>query len=692
MKHVLTVFMVAVLLSCKPNESTKKMSYNNLNFKVPNGRMTPETLWSLGRIGEVVLSPDKSTILYPVTWYNIAENKSYRELYSQKLAGGNPTQLTHTADFNESNAIWRPDGKKIGYISNKSGSMQIWEMTPDGTQQTIISDVKDGITGFNYAPDGSKIAYTKKVKVNPNVQDIYPDLNKANARIIDDMMYRHWDEWVDGVFSHIFIADFDGKKLSNDKDIMHGEPWESPLRPHGGMEQIKWTPDSKSLAYVARKKEGKAYAISTNADIYFYHVKNGSTKNITEGNVGYDKNMVFSSDGKYMAWVSQERDGYEADVSRLAILNLDSNVTTYMDDDNLNVSSLAWNLQDTSIYFISDWHARDQVYRYDLKSNKAEPVTNGDCDYKSVLVASEKLVTTRQSISMPTEIYGINLEDKEVVEISHVNQPILNQLTMGKVEERWVETTDHKQMLVWVIYPPNFDPNKKYPTLLYCQGGPQGTVSQFWSYRWNFQLMAANDYIVVAPNRRGLPGFGREWNEQISGDYGGQNIKDYLSAIDEVAKEPYVDNNRLGAVGASYGGYSVLYLAGHHNKRFKAFIDHDGMFNFESMYLETEETWFVNYDIGGPFWEKNNKAAQRSYRFSPHHFVDNWDTPILIVQGAKDYRVTESQGMMAFNAARLKGIPSRLLYFPDENHWVLGAQNGILWQRVFFDWLDKYLK
>lgn len=692
MKHVLWICLLALLQSCKTNETAKIMSHNNLNFKVPNGIMTPETLWSFGRIGTVVLSPDKSTVVYTVTWFNIAENKGYSEIYKQRVDGGKSIQLTHTPEYNESNVIWKPGGDKIGYLSAKSGSTQIWEMNSDGTEQTIISNVDGGITGFNYSPDGSKIAYTKNVKVKPNVQDIHADLEKANARIIDGLMFRHWDEWVDGAFSHVFVADYDGSQLRNDKDIMKGEPWESPLRPHGGMEQIQWSPDSKTLAYVARKKEGKAYAISTNSDIYFYNIENGVTRNVTAENLGYDKNMVFSNNGKYMAWESQETDGYEADVKRLAIIDLDSGGVSYVQDDNLNVQSLQWNLQDTSVYFISNWHARDHIYRYDLETRHITKLTNGDFDYKSVLVSDDKLITTRQSISKPTEIYSVDLENDKVAEVSYVNKPILDQVTMGKVEERWITTTDRKQMLVWVIYPPHFDPNKKYPALLYCQGGPQGTVSQFWSYRWNFQMMAANGYIVVAPNRRGLPGFGREWNEQISGDYGGQNMKDYLTAIDAVAEEPFVDENKLGAVGASYGGYSVLYLAGHHNKRFKAFIDHDGMFNFESMYLETEETWFVNYDIGGPFWDKKNSKAQRSYRFSPHLFVDKWDTPILIIQGSKDYRVTESQGFMAFNAAQLKGVPSRLLYFPEENHWVLQAQNGILWQRTFFDWLDNYLK
>lgn len=692
MRYFLIMSTLALLLACTTNETTQKMSYNNLNFKVPAGTMTPETLWSLGRIGEVELSPDKSQIIYTVTWFNIEENKSYREIYKQSVDGGDAVQITNTSNFNESNPTWRPDGKKIAYLSNKSGSMQIWEMNPDGSKQYILSNIPDGVSGFKYAPDGSKIAYIKNVKIYPNVQDLHKDLPKANARIVDDLMYRHWDSWVGGEFSHIFVAKYADGKLGDGHDIMLNEPWESPVRPFGGMEQIQWTPDSKKLAYVCRKKEGTAYALSTNTDIYIYDVQNKSTENATEGMMGYDKNMVFSANGKYMAWESMERDGYEADVIRLAIKNLETGEVHFLKDDNINATNLCWNADDTSLFFISNWHARDHIYRYDISTNKVTQLTTGDYDYQSVSIANNKLVAKRMSISKPTEIYTVQLEDQSVQELSKTNQPILNQLTLGKVEERWIKTTDGKDMLTWVIYPPNFDTNKKYPTLLYCQGGPQGTVSQFWSYRWNFQIMAANGYIVVAPNRRGLPGFGKDWNEQISGDYGGQNIKDYLSAIDELSKEPYVDETKLGAVGASYGGFSVYYLAGHHNKRFKAFIAHDGMFNFESMYLETEEMWFVNFDIGGPFWDKNNARAQRSFKFSPHNFVQDWDTPILIVQDGKDYRVTESQGFMAFNAAKLRGIQARLLYFPEENHWVLGAQNGILWQRTFFDWLDTYLK
>jgi len=409
--------------------------------------------------------------------------------------------------------------------------------------------------------------------------------------------------------------------------------------------------------------------------------------------MGYDQNPVFSPDGKQLAWESMERDGYEADKNRLFVANLETGEKRdFSAGFDQNVQGLNWSADGKSIWFISDIQATDEIYRLDLADGSIVRLTDGVHNYQSVVPVGDKLLAQKVSMSQPAELYLVDQINGKETPLTKVNKGILDQLTMGKVEKRWMKTTDNKQMAVWIIYPPHFDPNKKYPTLLYNQGGPQGTVSQFWSYRWNFQMMAANDYIIVAPNRRGLPGFGQEWNEQISKDYGGQNIKDLLTAIDEMAKEPFVDETKLGAVGASYGGFSVMYLAGNHEKRFKAFIAHDGIFNFEHMYTSTEEMWFVDFDYGGAYWDKTNAAAQRSYSFSPHKFIQNWDTPILIVQGEQDFRVPVEQGLAAFNAAVLQGVSAKLLYFPEENHWVLQPQNGILWQRVFFDWLDKYLK
>ncbi len=691
MKRLTRLIPIILLIAAFGCKKGSEPGYRPENIRLSSDRMTPEVLWSFGRISNVQLSPDHTRILFGTTYYNIEQNKSFRDLYTLPVSGGPMVAITNTA-VKENGEVWRPDGEKIGFLSNESGSAQLWEMNPDGSRRRQISEIEGGISGFNYSPDLKHIAFIKEVKVKPDLTDKYPDLTKANARAYDDLMYRHWDEWTE-TFTHVFIAQVVKGKLTGIVDIMNGEPWESPLKPNGGMEQITWSPDGNKLIYTCRKKFGKDYALSTNSDLFQYDVVTGSTTNLTEGMMGYDINPVFSPNGQYLAWESMERDGYEADKNRLFLLDIQTgtrtDVTVPFDQ---NVAALAWTDDNQSIYFISDYQATDEIYRYNLATKDIAKITTGIHDYSLVLPAGNRLIAVRKSMSKPDEIYRVDPTSGEAEEISFVNKPLLDQLAIGRVESRWVNTTDQKNMKVWVIYPPGFDPSKKYPALLFCGGGPQNTVSQFWSYRWNFQMMAAKGYIVVAPNRRGLPGFGMEWLEQISGDYGGQNMLDYFSAIDTVAAEPYVDKNRLGAVGASYGGFSVFWLAGHHQGRFKAFIAHDGMFNLESNYLETEEMWFANWDMGGPYWDSTNIVAQRSFASSPHRFVDKWDTPILVIHGEKDYRISYTQGMQAFDAARLRDIPARLLIFPEENHWVLSCQNGLLWQREFFDWLDKYLK
>jgi len=608
------------------------------------------------------------------------------------VEGGKPVNLSNSPE-NETEVKWRPDGEKIAYLSSVSGSSQMWEMNPDGSGKKQMTDVDGGIFGFDYAAGLSKIYYLKTAKLDQDIHDMFPDLPKTNARLETDIMYRHWDCWHDYTYTHIFVADYSDAKITEGKDILEGERFDSPNKPFGGTEQVVWSPDGKTIAYVCKKKTGKEYAISTNTDIYLYNTESSETLNLTSGMMGYDQNPVFSTDGTKLAWESMERDGYEADKVRLFIANLTTGEKTdYTSKFDQNVAGLKWTADAKSIFFVSNLQGTDEICRLDLADGSIARITDGVHDYLNVALAGDKLVAEKVSMSNPAEIYVVDPITGKDSPLTQVNKGILDQLTFGNVEERWLLTTDGKQMHTWVIYPPHFDPSKKYPTLLYNGGGPQSTVSQFWSYRWNFQMMAAKGYIIVAPNRRGLPGFGQEWNEQISKDYGGQNIKDLLTAIDDVAKEPFVDKDKMGAVGASYGGFSVMYLAGNHEKRFKAFIAHDGIFNFEHMYTTTEEMWFVDWDYGGAYWDKTNAAAQRSYAFSPHKFVQNWDTPILIVQGEKDYRVPSEQGMAAFNAAVMKGVPAQMLYLPEENHWVLQPQNGILWQRVFFNWLDKYLK
>ena len=698
MKTILTVLLLLTASIFGSAENSANNQPVKKNFvpetpKLASDLMTPEVLWTFGRIGAANVSPDGKQVLYDVTCFNIKENKSYRDLYLVPADGGKSMRITDTPE-KESEAAWRPDGKKIGYISTASGTPQLWEINPDGTAAVQISKVKDGISGFKYAPDQKHIFYISDVKVDKDVHDKYPDLPLANARLYDDIMYRHWDTWSDGTYQHVFIASYSEAGLTDHKDLQPGEQYDSPLKPNGGTEQIAWSADGKMIAYTCKKKAGKDYALSTNSDIYLYNLEKGTTTNLTEGMMGYDQNPAFSPDGKKIAWESMERDGYEADKQRLFVADLATgkkeDFTAGFDQ---NVQSLTWSADSKAIWFISDIRATDEIFKLDLSGKKISRITNGMHNYQSVALAGDKLVASRVSMSQPAELYLVDPKTGQDKALTSLNKGILDQLTLGEVKSRWITTTDNKKMRAWVIYPPHFDPKKKYPALLFCEGGPQSTVSQFWSYRWNFQMMAANNYIIIAPNRRGLPGFGQEWNEQISGDYGGQNMKDYLTAIDTLAAEPYVDKNRLGAVGASYGGYSIYYLAGIHNGRFKAFISHSGIFNLEAMYSTTEEMWFVNWDNGGSYWDKKNAIAQNTYKnFSPHKLVQNWDTPLLVIHGERDYRIPYTQGMGAFNSARLKNIPAELLLFPEENHWILQAQNGILWQRVFFEWLNRWLK
>jgi len=661
------------------------------DFKLEGDRLTPEALWSLGRVSGTQVSPDGKTIVYGVTYYSIEKNKGNRELYSIGVDGGNYKQLTQSAK-SEFNELWRPDGKKIGFLCSESGSVQLWEMNPDGSGRAMVSNIEGGITGFKYSPDQTKILYTKEIPIPNKFTELYKGLPLASGRLIDDLMYRHWDSWVD-TYSHVFYADYDGVKVSNDKDIMAGEPYDAPLKPFGGIEQVDWAPDSKAIVYTSKKLEGKAASLSTNSDLYWYDLASSSTKNITEGMMGFDLAPAFSPDGNYIAFESMEHDGFESDKNRLFLINTKTwEKTDASANFDQNASTITWAADNKSIYFTSDWHGTFQIYQYILSSGKINKLTEGLHDYQNVAIAGDKLVGMRDSMSFPTELFVVNPKDGSAKQITFTNKDLLAQIKMGKVEERWMKTSDGQDMLTIVIYPPDFDSTKKYPTLLYCKGGPQGPLSQNFHYRWNYQIMAANDYIIVAPNRRGVSGFGQDWQAQISKDYHGKSMDDYLVAIDEMAKEPYVDADKLGAVGASAGGWAVYYLAGNHDGRFKAFIAHDGIFNEEAQYLETEEMWFENWDKGGPFWDKNNKQIQDIYAHSPHKFVEKWDTPILVIHGELDYRVVFTQGMTAFNAAVLRDVPAEFLYFPDENHWVLQPQNGILWQRTFFAWLDKWLK
>lgn len=690
---LLAAATILLFSACKQRSESDKNVIDKPNVEIKDGKLSPEALWSFGRIGDVSVSPDGKKVLYTLTYYSISENKGNAEIYTMNTDGSEVKRLTTTAS-SEWNVIWNPKGDKIGFIYADESGVNIYEMNPDGSNRKAISDFKEGdLEGFSYSPDGKKIVYVRAVPKQDKFAKLKKGLDKTTGRINDDLAYRHWDQWVDAV-PQPFIADFDGKKIGEGENLLKGTEFESPMRPWGGMEQIAWSPDGKSIAYTCRKKTGKDYAFSTNSDIYLYNIETKKTQNLSDGMMGYDQNPVFSPDGKMIAWESMERDGYEADKIRLMVYKFESEKAEYYTPDfDQNVGGLKFSKDNKWIYFVSDYHAVDNIYKISMEDKAIKQITSGVHDYTSVHFAADgKLIGENMSMSHPNEIWLIDEKTKEQKKVSTCNDDLMAKIKWGKVEERWLKATDGKDLQTWVIYPPDFDSTKQYPTLLYCEGGPQSTVSQFWSYRWNFQIMASHGYIIVAPNRRGLPGFGQEWNEQISGDYGGQCMRDYLTAIDELSKESYVDKDRLGAVGASFGGFSVYWLAGHHNKRFKCFIAHNGMFNLEQQYLETEEMWFVNWDLGGPYWDKNNKVAQKSYANSPHLFVDKWDTPLMVIHSEFDFRIVASQGMAAYNAALIRGIPARYLYFPDETHWVLKPQNGILWQRNFFDWLDKWLK
>lgn len=691
---IAAILVVAALLAVCSTPAEKKDTGNYVpeTPRLTSDLMTPEVLWSFGRLAEPSVSPDGKSVVYTVTYYNVPENRSYRDIYLLNTEQKKPVRLTDTP-FNESMPQWRPDGRKIGYISPASGSRQLWEMNPDGGAPVQVTRSEQDIDGFCYSPDQSKICLLKKVKLDKSVQDLFPDLPKANARLETDLMYRHWDSWHDYTYNHLFIAGYSGGKVSDEKDIMEGERFDAPMKPFGGTEELAWSPDGSLLAYTCKKLTGKAYSLSTNSEIYLYYTQSGKTVNLTQGMMGYDRKPRFSPDGSRIAWESMERDGNESDKVRLFVADLKSGEKKdYTAGFDNNAENLCWSADGQSVFFISSFEATDQVFRVDLRDGTIARLTSGAHNFTSIDRAGDQLIATKVSMSQPAELFTIDPASGQDMALTTVTKGILDQLSLGKVEKRWIKTTDNKQMLAWVIFPAKFDPSVKYPTLLFCEGGPQNTVNQFWSYRWNFQIMAANGYIIIAPNRRGVPGFGQEWLEQISGDYGGQNFRDLLSAIDDIAREPYVNKDKLGAVGASYGGYSVNYLAGHHHGRFKAFISHCGIFNFEQQYVTTEEMWFENFDIGGPFWDKSNAKAQKSYTFSPHLSVDKWDTPILVITGGNDFRIPYTQGMAAFNAAILKGVPAEFLFFPDESHWVLKPQNGVLWQRVFFGWLDKWLK
>ena len=656
------------------------------------GILTPEVMWKIKRVGSAVLSPDGRTVLYTVTTYDMKENKGVTNIRSAPVSGGKWIRVTDPGS-NESSPQWSADGRTIYFISDHGGSDQVWCAAPDGNNRRQVTDISGGVEGFSVAPSENRLMYVARVPVEKRSSpEIYPDLDRSKAKIYDDLMERHWNYWDDGSYRHIFIAPLTGgAKVTGGTDIMPGEPWDAPTAPYFDISEIAWNRAGTQLAYTCKKLTGKAYALSTDSDVYLYDLASGQTRNLTEGMPGYDKYPVFSPDDSMLAFTSMERAGNESDKSRLFVETLATGEKRYLTRNfDYNAGNVRWDGNGT-LYFIAPVRGTYQVCRVDLADDSVRVLTAGAHDVNAITLNGGELVGEVTSLSAPTELFRIDPADGTMTRITNTNPEIYDHIRMGEVRERWIRTTDGRQMLTWVVLPPDFDSTERYPALLYCQGGPQSVVSQFWSYRWNLQLMAAQGYVVVAPNRRGVPSFGQQWLDQISGDYSGQNIRDYLSAIDDVAAEPWVDGGRLGCVGASYGGYSVFFLAGHHQKRFKAFIAHCGMFNLESMYGATEELWFPNNDLGGPYWS-DDTTAQRSYANSPHKFVKNWDTPILIFSGQGDFRIPYTESLQAFTAARLMGVPSRLVSFEDEAHQIFKPQNSLVWNREFFGWLAKYLK
>lgn len=661
------------------------------------GQFTIDVIEQLGRVSAPAVSPDGQKVLFGVSYENLAENNSNNDLYIVDIdAESAPVRITETPK-SEGGAVWFDGGRRIAFLyPDGDGKTQMWTMNADGSDRVQASAHEGGIDGFVLSPDETKVVVIGHVKYARTAADVYPDLPKATGRIIDDLMYKHWDEWVTEI-PHPFIGKFDGRTVSELTDIMADEPFEAPMKPFGGVESFAWSPDSKSLVYVSRKKTGLEYAVSTNSDLYLYDLASGTTRNLTEGMMGYDTMPAFSPDGNTLAWLSMEHDGYESDRNRLFVMNMATGAKNELTDAwDYTLDEFCWAPDGSAIYFIAAKDGVVPVFRIGVADKRITQLTDVRADFTTLAATGDKIVTMMHSMLRPNEVMTIDLNPRSrrssLWNLTDINGEIFRNLDMPTVEKRMVPTTDGKEMLTWVVYPPKFDASRKYPAILYCQGGPQQAVSQFWSYRWNLALMAANGYIVIAPNRRGLPGFGTEWEEQISKDYPGQNMADYLSAVDDLKKEPYVDGDHIGATGASYGGFSVYFLAGIHEHRFAALLAHAGIFNMEAQYLETEEMWFANWDMGGAFWDKDNAAAQRTFANSPHRMVDKWDTPIMISHGEYDYRILASQGEAAFNAAKLRGIPAEMVIYPDENHWILKPQNAVLWQRLFFRWFDKWLK
>ncbi len=684
---------VAAMTGCGSGGNDAKI-IEKPDVKVVDGKLTPEVLEAFGKVSAPVVSPDGKEMAFTITYDDIEENKGNAEIYLMNADGSDMRRVTKSA-ASESNIRWIDNGEKLAFLryDDETKAVQMFRAGKDGGNVKRLTNKENGIECFEISPDGTKVIFGSPIDAFNKDTTLFEGLPKTTGRVVDDLMYKHWDEWVTKI-PHPFVADFSLDGVSNEKDIMEGEPFECPMRPFGGADAFAWNPDSKSLVYVSRKLKGQEYAFSTDSNLYLYELESGKTSLLTDGMPGYDTDPVFSPDGKTLAWLSMPTAKYESDKKRLMVMDMASRQMRDLTENwDYWPEQIAWGKNGKDIWFTGYYEGVAPVFKMDVATAAIDTVAMEVADFANVTpVADNAAVVLRHSMRSPNEICLVRTDSKEVKQLTNVNTELLGQLKLGEVKKVQVPTTDGKMMTCWEILPADFDPNKKYPAILYCQGGPQQAVSQFWSYRWNFMIMAANGYVIIAPNRHGVPGFGTEWNRQISGDYGGQNMKDYFAATDYIASRPYVDPKKVGAIGASYGGFSVYWLAGHNDGRYAALVAHAGIFNVEAQYLETEEMWFADFDLGGPYWDKSNAIAQNTYANSPHLFVNNWQAPMLITVGELDYRILASQGMMAFNAAKMHGLEAEMLVFPDENHWVLKPQNAILWQRTFFRFLDKYLK
>jgi len=701
-KIYIAMASLALIASCaKQSADGDGKVIEKPQIEVNNGQFTPEVMWALGKMGESAVSPDGKQVAYTLTYYDMAENKGNAEIYVMPVAGGDAVRLTTTAK-SEFNPVWLDDATLLFCRGNEMRSMDV-----KSQKEKLLGTFENGIEGFKISPDGKKVVYITDLPVKraADVEPLFEGLDKTTGRINEDLMYRHWDNWVDE-YPQIFLADLNGTvDIANAKAIVDST-FECPMRPWGGVEQFNFSPDGSQIAYTCRKKSGKDYALSTNSDIYLYNIADGSTRNLSEGIMGYDQNPVFSHDGTKIAWESMERDGYESDLIRLMVLDLKSGQRTNMfekENFDYNFTGIKWSKDDKEVLGVVYYRGMEEIFACNVATGAFRQLSHG---YHNVtgfeLCDNGTIVATQVSMQYPATLYTYNINDdkKEGTKLSTFNDDILSKVRMGKVEEHWIKTHDGKEMLTWLIYPYDYDSSKVYPALLYCEGGPQSMVSQFWSTRWNFEIMSGAGYFIIAPNRRGTVGFGQAWTEAISGDYGGLCMQDYMTAADYFTDNvKAIDKERLGACGASFGGFSIYWLAGHNydvkgykdGRRLKALLAHNGMFNFDQQCLETEELWFTNWDLGGTYWEKNAKT-QKSFSNSPHLFVDKWNTPLCVVHSEFDFRIVASQGMAAYNAAKLRGLDARYLYFPDETHWVLKPQNSLLWHRNFIDWFDRNLK